>query len=377
MASPQKIRTEITDLFKINHPILLAGMNVAAGPKLAAAVTNAGGLGVLGGINYTPQMLKDQIEELKSHLHDKKAPFGVDLLLPQVGGNARKTNYDYTKGKLDQLIDIIIESGAKLFVSAVGVPPRHVVEKLHKNGIIYMNMIGHPKHVKKCLDLGVDIICAQGGEGGGHTGDIATTVLIPAVVQAVKGHKSPLTGRPVQVIAAGGIHNGQLLAAALMMGASAVWVGTRFVLSEEAGAPEEHKEAVRTASFDDTIRTLIFTGRPLRVRKNPYIMNWEEERQQEIKELTSKGKLPYEADLDKVMSGEAEQTPALKGLKEAAGDDVDVEDLLDQFRPFLMGQCAAVCNDKKSAKQIVDEFVDDATACLKQGNSYLARESKL
>jgi NAD(P)H-dependent flavin oxidoreductase YrpB (nitropropane dioxygenase family) len=252
-----------------------------------------------------------------------------------------------------------------------------VVEKLHKNGIIYMNMIGHPKHVKKCLDLGVDIICAQGGEGGGHTGDIATTVLIPAVVQAVKGHKSPLTGRPVQVIAAGGIHNGQLLAAALMMGASAVWVGTRFVLSEEAGAPEEHKEAVRTASFDDTIRTLIFTGRPLRVRKNPYIMNWEEERQQEIKELTSKGKLPYEADLDKVMSGEAEQTPALKGLKEAAGDDVDVEDLLDQFRPFLMGQCAAVCNDKKSAKQIVDEFVDDATACLKQGNSYLARESKL
>lgn len=90
-ARPEKIRTEITDLFKINHPILLAGMNVAAGPKLAAAVTNAGGLGVLGGINYTPDMLRDQIEELKSHLVDKSAPFGVDLLLPQVGGNARKT----------------------------------------------------------------------------------------------------------------------------------------------------------------------------------------------------------------------------------------------------------------------------------------------
>ena len=87
----EKIRTDLTDLFKINHPILLAGMNVAAGPKLAAAVTNAGGMGVLGGINYTPEMLKDQIDELKSHLKDKKAPFGVDLLLPQVGGNARKT----------------------------------------------------------------------------------------------------------------------------------------------------------------------------------------------------------------------------------------------------------------------------------------------
>jgi NAD(P)H-dependent flavin oxidoreductase YrpB (nitropropane dioxygenase family) len=374
MASPQKIRTDLTDLFKINHPILLAGMNVAAGPKLAAAVTNAGGMGVLGGINYTPEMLKDQIDELKSHLKDKNAPFGVDLLLPQVGGNARKTNYDYTKGKLDQLVDIIIESGAKLFVSAVGVPPKHVVEKLHKNGIVYMNMIGHPKHVKKCLELGVDIICAQGGEGGGHTGDIATTILIPAVVEACKGHKSPLTGKPVQVLAAGGIHNGQLLAASLMMGASGVWVGTRFVLSEEAGAPESHKEAVRTASFDDTVRTLIFTGRPLRVRKNPYIMNWEEERAQEIKELTSKGKLPYEADLDKVMSGEAEETPAIKasGLMND-GEDADVDDLLDQFRPFLMGQCAAVCNDKKSAKEIVDEFITDAAASIKKGNSYMAK----
>lgn len=91
MRSLEKIRTTVTDLFKIKHPILLAGMNVAAGPKLAAAVTNAGGLGVLGGINYTPEMLRDQIEELKSHLTDKNAPFGVDLLLPQVGGNARKT----------------------------------------------------------------------------------------------------------------------------------------------------------------------------------------------------------------------------------------------------------------------------------------------
>lgn len=261
-------------------------------------------------------------------------------------------------------------------MSAVGVPPKHVVDKLHKHGVVYMNMIGHPKHVKKCLDLGVDIICAQGGEGGGHTGDIPTTVLIPAVVELCRGHKSPLTGRPVQVIAAGGIHNGQLLAASLMMGASAVWVGTRFVLSEEAGAPESHKEAVRTAGFDDTVRTLIFTGRPLRVRKNPYIMNWEEERQQEIKDLTSKGKLPYEADLDKVMSGEAQETPAIKGaglLNASADDDVDVDDLLDQFRPFLMGQCAAVVNEKKSAKEIVDEFVNDAVAWIKRGNSYVAK----
>jgi NAD(P)H-dependent flavin oxidoreductase YrpB (nitropropane dioxygenase family) len=377
MSSPQKIRTTVTDLFKIKHPILLAGMNVAAGPKLAAAVTNAGGLGVLGGINYTPDMLRDQIEELKSHLTDKKAPFGVDLLLPQVGGNARKTNYDYTKGKLNELIDIIIESGATLFVSAVGVPPKHVVEKLHKNGVLYMNMIGHPKHVKKCLDLGVDIICAQGGEGGGHTGDIPTTVLIPAVVDLCKGHKSPMTGAPVQVIAAGGIHNGQLLAAALMMGASAVWVGTRFILTDEAGAPEAHKEGVRTSGFDDNIRTLIFTGRPLRVKTNPYIENWENERSQEIRELCAKGKIPYESDLDKVMAGEMTTPP--KGLKIAKDEDgeVDLDEVMDQFRPMLMGKCAAVVNERKPAKDVVDEFVNDAAAWIQRGNGMLVSQPKL
>jgi NAD(P)H-dependent flavin oxidoreductase YrpB (nitropropane dioxygenase family) len=216
-------------------------------------------------------------------------------------------SYDYTKGKLDELISIIIDSGAKLFVSAVGVPPQHVVDRLHKAGVLYMNMIGHPKHVKKCLDLGVDIICAQGGEGGGHTGDVPTTVLIPAVVELCKGKTSPMTGKPVQVIAAGGIYNGQTVAAALMLGASAVWVGTRFILTDEAGASKAHQEAVRTAGHDDNIRTIIFTGRPLRVRNNPYITNWEENRAAEIKELTGKGIIPVEHDF------------------ETLGDDIDDE----------------------------------------------------
>jgi NAD(P)H-dependent flavin oxidoreductase YrpB (nitropropane dioxygenase family) len=168
-------------------------------------------------------------------------------------------SYDYTKGKLGELIDIIIESGAKLFVSAVGVPPKQVVDKLHQHGILYMNMIGHPKHVKKCLDLGVDIICAQGGEGGGHTGDVPTTILIPTVAALCRGKKSAFTGQDVQVVAAGGLFNGQSLAAALTLGATAVWIGTRFVLSKEAGAARAHKEAVKTSGFDDNVRTIIFT----------------------------------------------------------------------------------------------------------------------
>ncbi|KAI9728077.1 MAG: hypothetical protein M1834_007793 [Cirrosporium novae-zelandiae] len=359
MASPQQIRTPVTDLLKINHPILLAGMNVAAGPKLAAAVTNAGGLGVIGGVGYTPDMLREQIAELKGYLKDKSAPFGVDLLLPQVGGSARKTNYDYTKGKLDELISIIIDSGAKLFVSAVGVPPKHVVDRLHKSGILYMNMIGHPKHVKKCLDIGVDLICAQGGEGGGHTGNVPTTILIPTVAQLVKGHKSPMTGQPVQVVAAGGLFNGQSLAASLMLGANAVWIGTRFVLCEEAGAPASHQEAVRTAGFDDNVRTIIFTGRPLRVRKNAYIDDWENNRQAEIKDLTAKGIIPVEHDMENLP------------------DDID-DETLDNARPFLMGKAAAVVNERKSAKAIVDEMVQEACEYMNRGSNLMkVNQSKL
>lgn len=148
-------------------------------------------------------MLKSIIAELKEDLKDKNAPFGVDLLLPQVGGSARKTNKDYTNGQLDALVDIIIEEKAALFVCAVGVPPKHVIDKLHKAGIPVMNMVGAPKHAVKACELGVDLICAQAGEGGGHTGSIPFSLLIPEVVDICRKYKSPLTGGPVQVIAAG------------------------------------------------------------------------------------------------------------------------------------------------------------------------------
>ncbi|OBT83892.1 hypothetical protein VE02_08383 [Pseudogymnoascus sp. 03VT05] len=359
MASPQKLRTQVTDLLKIRHPVMLAGMSVAAGPKLAAAVTNAGGLGVIGGVRFTPEMLKGQISELKSHLIDPNAPFGVDLLIPQIGGNARSTNYDYTQGKLDKLIDVIIDSGASLFVSAVGVPPREVVDKLHKHGILYMNMVGHVKHVKRCLDLGADLICAQGGEGGGHTGDTPTSILIPAVAKILaEAPISKFTGKPVLLVAAGGLFNGQSLASALMLGASAVWIGTRFLLAEEAGAPKAHQEAVRTAGFDDNIRTIIFTGRPLRVRSTKYIRDWEENRQAEIKALTEKGIIPVDHDTDQ------------------KGSDLTDDDL-DNATPFLMGKAAALVNEKTSAREIVNEFVGGACFWLREGNAMVVSKSKI
>jgi len=335
------LTTPLTKAFGIQHPIILAGMNVAAGPELAAAVTNAGGLGVIGGVFYTPDFLKKQIAKLKSFLHDKNAPFGVDLLLPQVGGNARKTNTDYTDGQLPQLIDIIIEAKARLFVCAVGVPPEWAVEKLHANGILVMNMVGAPRHAQKALKVGVDLICAQGGEGGGHTGDIPTSLLIPAVVDLVKGHTSRMTGEPIYVVAAGGIYDGRGLAMALAFGAQAVWVGTRFVCAKEASAPPRHQEAILKAGYTDTIRTVIFTGRPMRVLKTDYISDWELYRQKEIKELTSQGVIPALHDFD-------QKPPAFAAAQ----------------RPLLMGQVAGAINDIKPAKEIIDEMVAGAVHAL-------------
>lgn len=318
-------------------------MNVAAGPKLAAAVTNAGGLGVIGGVRATPKHLRRQIRDLKAGLNDPNAPFGVDLLLPQLGGSARKTNKDYTNGGLDDLLTVIIEEGTKLFVSAVGVPPKSAVDRLHKHGILVMNMVGAVKHVHKALDVGVDIICAQGGEGGGHTGDTATSILIPACVDAVRGKLSPLTGKQVPVIAAGGISDGRGLAAALMWGAQAVWVGTRFVASVEAGAPPKHKELVVTAGFGDTARTLIYSGRPMRVRKTDYVKEWEDTRQQEITELCAQGIVPHDREL------ENKPERSLEGTK------------------WLMGDVAAVVNEVLPAKTIIDNMVMDAKRAITQG----------
>jgi len=353
----ETISTPVTKMFGIQKPIILAGMNVAAGPKLAAAVSNAGGLGVIGGVGYTPEFLRKQIAEMKSHFVDKNAPFGIDLLLPKVGDGARATNYDYTKGQLPELIDIIIESGAKLFVSAVGVPPEWAVQKLHAAGIYVMNMCGHVKHVPKAIAVGADLVCCQGGEGGGHTGDVPTSVLIPKAVDACRGHKSPLTGEPVQVVAAGGIFDGRGLAMSLALGAGAVWVGTRFICAEESGAPPRHQKGVLNAGYSDTLRTIIFTGRPLRVLKNDYIENWENNRADEIKELTSKGILPAQHDMEE---------------KQKRGEEFSFKDQLNVV-PLLMGKAAGAVTEIKPAKEIMDEMMSGAIASIRSSNSLIAK----
>lgn len=240
---------------------------------------------------------------------------------------------------------------------AVGVPPKEAVEKFHAAGIPVMNMIGHPKHCEKAIAVGVDIICAQGGEGGGHTGDVPTSVLIPRCADICAKYTSPFTKQPIHLVAAGGMFDGRSLAAALAMGASGVWVGTRFVASEEAGAPPRHKNAVVAAGYADTVRSIIFTGRPLRVIKNPYIMDWETNRQSEIQSLTSQGILPHSNQMDKDEKAEVEFTMAEE---------------MDRL-PMLTGSVAGAIDEVLPAKKIIDVMVDGAIEILKKQGGFVAK----
>lgn len=376
------LTTPITELFGIKHPILLAGMAGAAGPELAAAVTNGGGLGSIGGVGFSPDSLRRTIKMLKADLQDKNAPFGVDLLLPQVGEGARKTNKDYTGGHLPELIDIIIEEKAALFICAVGVPPAWAVDKLHAAKIPVMNMIGAVKHVSKALAVGVDIICAQGGEGGGHTGDTPTSILLPKVVEAVQGKKSPLTGGPILVVGAGGIFDGRGLASALSVGCSGVWVGTRFICTPEAGAGPMHKKRVLEADYSDTIRTIIYTGRPCRLFKTPYSVEFEENRKDEIREMTEMGIPPFIKDADPevfqdIAGSEDSFKVGVLSLGEVrTRDEIEKGVVLSSHDKhsrgvFLTGQCAGAINDIKPAAEIITDMVQLAAIQLRSANSFV------
>ncbi|MCJ1431745.1 hypothetical protein MMC27_001100 [Xylographa pallens] len=351
MSTPT-LTTPLTTLLCIQHPVLLAGMAHTSTAALAAAVSSAGGLGTIGGLGYSPSQLRAMIHELKALLTSPSLPFGVDLALPKVGAGARATNHDYTHGQLDALVDVIVEERAALFVSAVGVPPKGVVRRLHEGGVLVMNMVGAPRHAEKAFTVGCDIVCAQGGEGGGHTGDIASSILVPACVDVAKRYRPPmLGGGEGLVVAAGGIFDGRGLASALMQGAVGVWIGTRFVASEEAGCSRMHKEAVVGADFNDTLRTLVVSGRPLRVRRNEYVDGWEG-RQEDIRRLTERGVVPMMKDLE---------------------EDKEVD------MPYLMGQVAAVVGDIKPARRIVEDMVKEAVQMLRVGQAYMVpqREYKL
>jgi len=349
------METQLTKLLNLSNPIMVAGMGHITGPDLAAAVSNAGGIGTIGAIPLDPEGLRTCIHDLKAKLNKGPGlsgymPFGIDYLLPQVGGNARKTNKDYTGGQLANLIDVIIEEQVDLFVCAVGVPPQWVVDRLHGAGIKVMNMVGAKKHVKKALAVNVDIICAQGTEAGGHTGDVSTLVLVPQVADECRE-----AGKIC--VAAGGLYDGRGIAACLALGAEGVWMGTRFLASPEANITTYNRNALIQSTSNDTRRTEIYSGRPMRVMKDPYNSEWAAKSEQ-LQNLLNEGKIPSVADYHEGKGPLVRTNNYAQPSKVRNGSWQDIRKNESPEAMFIFGQAAGGIDKIQSAEEIVEELLN-------------------
>jgi enoyl-[acyl-carrier protein] reductase II len=302
------MKTRITELFGIEHPIIQAGMIWCSGWELASAVSNAGGLGLLGSGSMYPDVLREEIRKTKAAT-DK--PFGVNLplLYPQIADH----------------ISIIIEEGVKIVFSSAG-NPKTYTPVFKEHGIQVVHVVSSAKFALKAQEAGCDAVVAEGFEAGGHNGREETTTLclIPGVVDAVG----------IPVIAAGGIFDGRTMAAAMTLGASGVQVGSRFVASNEASAHQAFKETVIQTPEGGTQLTLKELT-PVRLIKNPFFASVEASylrgaTVEELKELLGRGR-------------------AKKGMFEGDLTEGELE----------IGQAAAHLREILPAAQIVDSMMRD------------------
>ena len=239
------MKTRITELIGIEHPIIQGAMSWVAFPPLVAAVSNAGGLGILGGAFMSPDDLRENIRQIKDQT-DK--PFGVNFLA--------------NNPLLDDLLDVIVEEGVSVASYGIG-DPKKVIERTRAAGIVNMPTVGALRHALKAQQDGADAVIVQGTEGGGHTGYVATTILVPLIADHLE----------VPIAAAGGFSDGRGLVAALSLGAEAISMGSRFVVTQEAPVPRPVKEHLCQRTEEDTLVTDNFTGVRCRVIKNAFAEN--------------------------------------------------------------------------------------------------------
>ena len=242
------MKTRLTELLDIEHPVMLAGMGGVSYSALVAAVSEAGGIGTFGAAAMRPGQLDQEIAAMKTLT---RKPFGVDLLTA-------------VPGQLERDVESVIGGGARIFVAGLGVP-REIIDVLHRNSILVGSMCGKVRHAEAAVASGCDFVIAQGTEGGGHTGTVATMALVPQVVDAV--------GEKVPVVAAGGLFDGRGLAASIALGADGVWLGTRFIATPEAHAQASYKQTLLSLPEDGTVISRAYTGKTCRVVRT----DWTEE----------------------------------------------------------------------------------------------------
>ena len=368
------LRTKLCDMLGIEYPILSAGMGptligekAGAPVELVVAVSEAGGLGVLGGSGYTVEELQEAIREIKQQT-DK--PYGVDLLLPKyldlkggIGGTdaselplskvlstiprahqewinkikqemglpdveimiRRNTTTMFPK----ESIQVCIEEKVPLFCAGLG-NPGFMVEDAHAVGMKVLGITGNAKNAKRMADAGIDLLVAQGHEGGGHTGRIGTMVLLPAAIDAAF---------PVPVLGAGGIGDGRGLAAALAMGCVGVWVGTRFLATHESGALDVNKQKIVQSNDEGTRVSTAYTGKTLRASYNQFHDLWE-----------NSGLEPLPFPTQVLIS-----SALLASFIEANKTD---------FVGGLAGQVSGIIKEIKPAARVLEEMVEEAVDIL-------------
>ena len=368
------LRTKLCDMLGIEYPVLCAGMGPtllgekAGSPvELVVAVSEAGGLGVLGGSGFTVDELREAIREIKAKTD---RPFGVDLLLPKqvISGDDAgmgdikeiplsailetipKPHKEWIRKIKDEIglpdveimvpmntttlrprqaIDVCLEEKIPIFCAGLG-NPGFMVEEAHAAGIKVLGITGNSKNARRMAESGVDLLVAQGHEAGGHTGRIGTMALLPVVIDAAS---------PVPVLAAGGIGDGRGLAAALAMGCVGVWIGTRFLATTEGGAMDINKEKILQSTDEDTRVSVAYTGKTLRANYNRYHDLWA---------ASGLDPLPFPA---QVLISSA-----------LIASFIEAEE--KEYVGGLAGQISGLINEIKPAGEVLEEMIEEAVEIL-------------
>ncbi|MFL2639797.1 MAG: NAD(P)H-dependent flavin oxidoreductase [Dehalococcoidia bacterium] len=362
-----KLRTPLCDLLGMEYPIFLAGMAVggiqetAPTPiKLVAAVSNAGGLGVLGDSFRTLDEMDEGIKELKKLTNGR--PYGVDFLLPATRADVTATSNqevfeqilkdypghvavmkeiikqegleeaDVSEGEpmstdlLKRKIEVVLDNKVPVFAAATGEPPEWFTDRGHQMGMQFIGMCGAVRHAERQVAANVDIITAQGTEAGGHTGNISTFVLVPQIVRAIS---------PRPVLAAGGIGSGRHVAASLALGAQGVWVGTAFLASEETNIPEDHQNQILSGRSEQFTTSKFSSGKQQRSFHNLVKDAWVESGLQALP-------MPLQGILMEPMTQAAKKI----GRWDLVGNP--------------SGQVSGMLSERRPAKTILMEMVDEA-----------------
>jgi NAD(P)H-dependent flavin oxidoreductase YrpB (nitropropane dioxygenase family) len=340
---------------------------------VVAAVSNAGGFGVLGAVAHTPEQLEVDLGWIEAETGGR--PYGVDLLLPQKYAGSTEGGLDrdavrqllpaeqqqfideilrryevpellddqrsemgrggglnISPGGYEPLLDVAFAHRIRLIASALGPPPPQLVERAHGSDVVVAALAGTRTHAERHQAMGVDLIVAQGTEAGGHTGEISTMVLVPEVVDAVA---------PTPVLAAGGIGNGRQIAAAMALGAEGVWCGSVWLTTEEAETQPAVKRKFLAATSKDTVRSRSLTGKPARMLRSAWTDEWDRPDSPE----------PLAMPLQSALVREAQARIARAATKEGSG--------AEQLANYFVGQVVGQMNQVRSARQVVLDMVTE------------------